>query len=71
MERRVLESVLVVGKSIVSYHTVNHTPMHSNSPTQAFHRSLLGFLQGGFVPDTVLYLSYFYTKAERRYFLCF
>jgi hypothetical protein len=29
-------------------------------------RFLLGFLQGGFVPDTVLYLSYFYTKSERK-----
>jgi hypothetical protein len=27
-------------------------------------RALLGLLQGGFVPDLVLYMSYFYTKTE-------
>jgi hypothetical protein len=70
MERRVLESVLVVGKSVISRHKVNQAHVLSNCPTQVLYRSLLGFLQGGFIPDTVLYLSFFYTKTECRYLPC-
>ncbi|KAF9532116.1 major facilitator superfamily domain-containing protein [Crepidotus variabilis] len=35
-----------------------------NRTTFLVCRCLLGFLQGGFIPDIVLYLSYFYTKSE-------
>ncbi|KIY50633.1 MFS general substrate transporter [Fistulina hepatica ATCC 64428] len=34
-------------------------------------RCLLGVLQGGFIPDTVLYLSYFYNKSELAIRLAF
>lgn len=33
-------------------------------PSFLICRALLGFIQGGFIPDLILYMSYYYTKTE-------
>ena len=49
-----------LGTRCVLYRFLSFFPAHEANT----FRCLLGFLQGGFIPDIVLYLSYFYNKNE-------
>jgi hypothetical protein len=50
---------------IVTWSIVAATQYHLDGRTSFFvTRCLLGLLEGGFIPDTILYLSYYYKHSE-------
>ena len=66
MERRIVLAVLVEREDIFPCNTVSSSVDREVAHlTCMMYRYLLGTMQGGFIPDVVLYLSYYYTKTER------
>ena len=66
MERRIVLAVLAEREDIFPCNTVSGSvPRDVYHLTCMMRRYLLGTMQGGFIPDVVLYLSYYYTKTER------
>ncbi|KAI4187386.1 MAG: hypothetical protein L6R41_002845 [Letrouitia leprolyta] len=50
---------------MISWSIVACSQSHLNGKTTFYiTRFLLGLIEGGFIPDTILYLSYFYKNAE-------
>ncbi|TIB96997.1 MFS general substrate transporter [Wallemia mellicola] len=54
-----------VPAQIIAWSIVNAAQVGMNNRTGFYVlRAMLGICQGGFIPDVLLYLSYFYTSAE-------
>ena len=64
MEHRLIQSILAQRARELPSDKVCLTLLISAAKLTSSFRCLLGFLQGGFIPDVILYLSYFYTKNE-------